>query len=176
MHNGILKIALALTFWLALHTSSLKAQLLGPYGSSPTTFEVDANGLLSSTGTYGTGSLSISGAGTRMLWYPGKGAFRAGAVDGTQWNDGNIGEYSVGLGYDAAAYGPYNIAIGYETSSSATASTAIGYWATATQNEAMALGSGTATNYYLGCDCLYQHAALSHICHGRCGGNHDIYI
>ena len=71
-----------MTFWLALHTASLRAtDLLGPYGTSPITFDIDANGLLSATGTYGTGTLSLSGAGTRMFWYPGKAAFRAGEIE-----------------------------------------------------------------------------------------------
>src|ERR1700734_4564106 len=104
MHNGALKKwALALTFWLALHTSSLRAQLLGPYSNSTGSFEVDANGLLSATGTFGTGSLSLSGAGIRMFWYPGKAAFRAGYVNGAQWNDSSIGKGSVAFGLSTTA-------------------------------------------------------------------------
>src|SRR5271155_1964111 len=96
MHTRTLKkLALALTFWLAVHLPSLQAQILGPYGTSPITFEVDSNGLLSATGTFGTGSLSLSGAGTRMFWFPGLGAFRAGGVDGGYWDASSIGEYSV---------------------------------------------------------------------------------
>jgi hypothetical protein len=147
MHNGILKIALALTFGLALHISSLQAQILGPYGTSPTVFQIDSNGLLSSTGTYGTGSLSLSGAGTRMFWYPGKAAFRAGYVDGTQWNDTNIGPYSVALGYNPVSSGYYTIAIGNTTTSNALGSTAIGFYATATGQYALAMGISTSAGY-----------------------------
>ena len=50
-------------------------------------------------GTLGAGEvLSTSGAGTRFIWYPRKGAIRAGQVTGAQWNDGNIGLHSVALG------------------------------------------------------------------------------
>jgi len=150
MHTGTLKkMALALTFWLALHTSSLKAQILplGPYGTSPTTFEVDANGLLSATGTYGgTDSLSLSGAGARMFWDPYKAAFRAGYVNGTQWNDSNIGNYSVAFGYNTIASGYYSRAFGENTTASGNCSTAFGENTTASGSYATAFGySSTAS-------------------------------
>ena len=53
-----------------------------------------------------TGSTPISGGGTRMMWIPEKGAFRAGYVDGTQWDAENIGTYSsVGGGANNTASG-----------------------------------------------------------------------
>lgn len=49
-------------------------------------------------GTQGEGQdLLTSGAGTRLIWYPKKAAFRAGTVDGagaSAWDDANIGFYS----------------------------------------------------------------------------------
>lgn len=138
MHNGALrKWALALTFWLALHTSSLRAQiLLGPFSNSTGSFEVDANGLLSDTGTFGTGTLSLSGAGTRMFWYPGKAAFRAGSVSSTQWNDANIGSYSVAFGQGTTASGYASVAFG--------SSTASGFWSAAFGSSNTASGFGSA--------------------------------
>ncbi len=38
-----------------------------------------------------TGAIPTTGAGTRMMWYPGKAAFRAGVVTSTQFDDSNIG-------------------------------------------------------------------------------------
>jgi hypothetical protein len=35
-------------------------------------------------GNLGSGEIPIAGAGTRMMWYPKKAAFRAGEVDGAQ--------------------------------------------------------------------------------------------
>jgi len=141
MHTGALKKwALALTFWLALHLAPLKAQLLGPRGTSPITFEVDANGLLSDTGTLGTGSLSLSGAGTRMFWYPGKAAFRAGNVSGTDWNDSNIGQGSVAFGQDTTALGRYSLAGGYGTTASGNYSIAWGGISTASGQTSFVFG------------------------------------
>lgn len=130
MHTGALRrAALALTFWLALHATPLRATSLplGPYGTSPITFEVDTNGLLSDTGTFGTGTLSFSGAGTRMLWFPGKAAFRAGTVNGTQWDTANVGQYSMAFGLDNTASGYASTASGLYSSASGEGSTAIGH-------------------------------------------------
>jgi hypothetical protein len=50
---------------------------------------------LVSTGILGSGVVAPSGAGTRMVWNPKSGAFRAGSVTGTQWDDTSIGSNSV---------------------------------------------------------------------------------
>jgi len=59
---------------------------------------VGDGGILSDhlTGTFST--LPVSGAGTRLMWYPAKGAFRAGYASGTEWDDANIGANSVAMG------------------------------------------------------------------------------
>ncbi len=130
MHTATLKkLALALTFWLAVHTTSLHAQILVP--STDPVFGVDTNGLLWDTGT--TGSLSLSGAGNRMFWYPGASAFRAGGVDGTQWDSSNIGQYSVAMGFDTTASGNYSVALGF--------------YSTATQPNSVAFTAGSASGY-----------------------------
>ncbi|MBN1781159.1 hypothetical protein JW948_08555 [bacterium] len=52
---------------------------------------LDNDGGILAAGTFGSGTtLSTSGAGTRMIWYPRKSAIRAGYVDDTQWYDINI--------------------------------------------------------------------------------------
>src|SRR5438034_1881309 len=38
-----------------------------------------------------------------ILWYPRRAAFRAGSVAGTQWDDANVGDYSVALGQNTIA-------------------------------------------------------------------------
>ncbi|HMP91285.1 MAG TPA: tail fiber domain-containing protein [Phnomibacter sp.] len=51
------------------------------------------------------------GAGRRMLFYPGKMAFRAGGVSGNQWNMDNVGYGSFSTGFNNIANGA-SIAIG----------------------------------------------------------------
>lgn len=66
-----------------------------------------------STGTFGSDTvLPASGKGTRLMWYPSKAAFRAGYVLGTGWNDENLGDYSVALGYDPIASGNRSVIAG----------------------------------------------------------------
>lgn len=62
------------------------------------------------TGT--TGSTPASGAGTRLMWIPEKSAFRAGTVDGTQWNDSYIGQGSFAGGTGTIASGNNAVALG----------------------------------------------------------------
>lgn len=82
---------------------------------------------LQSTGTLGSGTaLALSGAGTRMVWYPKKAAFRAGFVNGTQWNDANIGDYSMSLGENNTASGPSAFSAGRNCVASGSAAIAAG--------------------------------------------------
>lgn len=150
--HSLKKAALLLTFWFALHTASVKAQvaLIPTAGTSPTTFGVDANGLLFATGTEGGGgSLSLSGEGTRMFWYPQKAAFRAGFVWGSNWDSSNIGLYSTAFGIDTKASGFGSTAFGDVTTASGYYATAFGLNNTASGYASMVLGeSNTASGRY----------------------------
>ncbi|RAP34074.1 hypothetical protein DID75_00425 [Candidatus Marinamargulisbacteria bacterium SCGC AG-410-N11] len=75
---------------------------------------VSGNSGLLVEGTFGDPNafLPATGAGTRMIWYPGKSAFRVGHVEGSNWNDVNLGLHSVGLGYDPLVTGEYAVVAG----------------------------------------------------------------
>lgn len=62
-------------------------------------------------GTFGSGETLPDGigAGSRLIWYPRKAAFRAGYVSGSQWDDANIGIYSAAFGKDSTASGSYSL-------------------------------------------------------------------
>ena len=71
-------------------------------GNATATANINSGGAVLFDGTAGT--TPTSGAGTRLMWIPAKGAFRAGVVAGTQWDDANIGTNStVGGGLDNTA-------------------------------------------------------------------------
>lgn len=90
----------------------------------------------------GTSNIPATGAGTRFMWYPKKAALRAGRVTGTQWNDANIGNYSVALGYNVWATGVGSVALGHGAGAfGGTGSVALGYGASANGTGAVALGS-----------------------------------
>gem|GEM_PF-2167777 len=74
------------------------------------------NGAVLFSGT--TGSTPISGTGSRMMWTPDKSAFRAGFVNGGQWDAANIGDYSAAFGHSTEATGTASTAMGISTQSS----------------------------------------------------------
>jgi len=102
----------------------------------------------------------VQGPGVRMMWYPQKAAFRAGAVDATQWDKDSVGSFSFASGYRTKAKGLMSTAIGESSfaggrvsvamgeyaSAAGDYSTAIGYYAKAYGNGSMALGYSTTAS------------------------------
>lgn len=111
--------------------------------------QVDGDDGVLFTGTYGNGTLPATGAGTRMMWYPNKAAFRAGSVNGSQWDDGSIGNYSTALGFNTIASGEASTALGHELTASGNYSTALGAVTTATGMYSTAMGYETNAQAYL---------------------------
>ncbi len=126
--------------------------------------ELDNEDGVLATGTFGSGSIPTSGAGTRMMWYPNKAAFRAGEVTGSDWDDSNIGSFSVAMGLGTTAKGDGDVAIGVgtladggsgtvasggavalgnDTEATAAGATAFGHFTTASGLEATAMGYNT---------------------------------
>ncbi|MCC5930644.1 MAG: tail fiber domain-containing protein [Cyclobacteriaceae bacterium] len=87
------------------------------------------------------GPTPVEGAGTRMMWYPDKAAFRAGQVVGNNWDAQNIGEHSIAMGFDPSASGLFTLAMGAFTNAEGAFSTAIGSSATASGGWSVAMGS-----------------------------------
>ncbi len=106
-------------------------------------------------GTFGAGQHLAAGAGTRLIWSPKTASFRAGLITGTQWDEANTGNYSVGLGFNALATGgfsfaggsaatasnDYSFAYGVNTVSSGISSIAFGNLADAGGNNSFAAGN-----------------------------------
>jgi len=86
------------------------------------------------------------GTGSRLMFYPGKGAFRAGSVDGTQWDDANVGFYSVALGGNSTSSGHGSTAMGLATKASGYASTAMGEYTTASGRSSTSMGNFTTSS------------------------------
>ncbi|MFL5382039.1 MAG: tail fiber domain-containing protein [Longimicrobiaceae bacterium] len=86
------------------------------------------------------------GAGTRMMWYPRKAAFRAGGINGTQWDAANIGDYSVAIGQDVRASANNATAFGLRSTAAQQSSFAVGEDNTASGAASVALGYHAHTN------------------------------
>jgi hypothetical protein len=77
------------------------------------------------------------------MWYPRKSVFRAGYVEGTQWDDASIGYSSMAIGYNTTANASYSTAMGFGTTASGNASTAMGRQTTASASSSTAMGLNT---------------------------------
>ena len=75
-----------------------------------------------------------------MMWYPGKAAFRAGAINGTQWDDANIGLYSTAHGQDVRASGDNSFASGLRATAANVGTIALGEDVIATGANSVVLG------------------------------------
>jgi hypothetical protein len=96
------------------------------------------------TGTFGTGAIPATGGGTRLMWYPGKAALRAGSVVDTRWDDANVGANSVALGQNLLASGNGAIAIGSWGMATGSGSLALGEVLSSGAGS-IALGNGGTT-------------------------------
>jgi trimeric autotransporter adhesin len=106
---------------------------------------VDSAGGIVAYGTLDTGAIPASGPGVRMMWYPGKAAFRAGSA-GSHWNDASVGTYSTATGYETKASGTSSTAMGASTTASGFASTAMGASTTASGSSSTAMGASTTAS------------------------------
>lgn len=105
-------------------------------------------------GIYGQGFIVSVEAGPRLIWHPGRGAFRAGENYDDAWEPANVGSYSFagnrGLAsgsYSTAfgggsASGNYTFSAGINTKASGDYSFAMGSYAEAPGEASVALGSG----------------------------------
>ncbi len=152
-----------------ISTNSIKTYENGAWIASTieSPFATASNVTSNSPGTIATddfvfGSTSLDNiTGTtddyRMFFDKSKGAFRAGWVNGTQWDVANVGNYSSAFGlftkasgyastvfgYSGVASGESSIAMGYNTVASGNQSSAMGYASTASGVAAAAMGYAT---------------------------------
>jgi hypothetical protein len=86
------------------------------------------------------------GGGTRMMFFPGKSAFRAGRVFSDEWNNTNVGSASVAMGYGTIASGAYSVALGDRSEATYETSTAFGWRTKATAFATTAMGATTVAS------------------------------
>lgn len=88
----------------------------------------------------------VSGAGTRMMWYPEKGAFRVGSVTGMEWDKDNIGINSIGMGRNAIASGESSISVGLNSFAGGSYAVSLGWNNFATGIGSTSLGGFTSAS------------------------------
>jgi hypothetical protein len=96
------------------------------------------------TGTVNSGNTidsEITGAGTRMFFNPRKAAFRAGRAVGNEWDNSNIGYYSVAFSRGSRASGQYSFAMGFDSGATGNHSFSFGDSSAATGDFSVSLGA-----------------------------------
>jgi hypothetical protein len=112
-------------------------------------FRVENDGSILAVSDYNSGccgGIPIEGSGTRFMWFGAKAALRAGSINGTQWDDANIGLYSTAFGENVRALGDNAIVVGKNSVAANTGTVALGEGHTATGANSVALGYGASTS------------------------------
>jgi hypothetical protein len=141
-------------------------------GESRFRVNVDGGALFGGTfdGSVVSEGVPAEGSGTRMMWYPRKAAFRAGYINGTQWDGANIGQYSIAVGANARASGDSSAAFGGSAVAAGSATFAAGSQVTASGAASVALGFAAHTNARQGSFVFGDRSTVDTI---RAGVNHS---
>jgi hypothetical protein len=128
---------------LSLRTNS--ATYPGSFNINPNRvqFRILPDGGFYALGDHGIGVIPIDGTGTRLVWYPGKAAFRAGGANGTMWDDANIGSHTWAGGLSTVASGSFSLAHGLTTRAAGTGAVALGQHSVAAASSSLAVGTRT---------------------------------
>jgi len=146
MKNLLLALAVVTAFPVVSVRAQTPDSAFAVSKSGSSLFRVNIDGGAVFGGSVTGSGVPREGAGTRMMWYPGKAAFRAGAINGTQWDDANIGQYSVALGLDVRALGDNSFAAGNRVVAANTGTFAFGEDVTATGANSVAIGYKASTS------------------------------
>jgi hypothetical protein len=141
-------------------------------GQSRFRVNVDGGTLFGGTfdGDFSSDGIPAEGSGTRMVWYPRKAAFRAGSVNGTQWDAANIGQHSVAIGENVRASGDNGVAFGLRSTAAGSSTFAVGEDNTASGAASVALGYHAHTNARQGSFVFGDRSTVDTI---RAGVNHS---
>ena len=151
-NGGALGTAGSAAGWTELGSNVILSTLSDKVGigtSSPSAnLHVTGNDGVIFRGTLGSGSVLNLGAGTRMMWYPKKAAFRAGDVANAKWDDANIGDYSIAAGFNTEASGFSAVSMGHDNTASGAYSCGLGMSTSATGNYSTSMGRLTKANSF----------------------------
>lgn len=147
---------------LAVRNSSLETRL---------GLHVDGSFYLGGIFTSGASTtFPVQGPGTRLQWNPDRSAFRAGTIDGTQWDDANIGSHSLAIGENCRASADWAVALGRYNTAAQQCSFAMGDQCTASGAASVALGYHAHTNARQGSFVFADRSTVDTL---RAGVNHS---
>ena len=143
-------VKLLFTFLLAAATVCTQAQNVGIGTSNPLArlHVTDSSVLFTSSVSATPANPPLSGAGSRMMWYAPKAAFRVGTVNGSDWDKDSIGVGSFATGNNTRATGIYSTALGNSTIASGIISTSMGIGTSAYGYASTSMGNYTKAYGY----------------------------
>lgn len=132
-------------------------------------FRVNIDGGTTIVGALGS-TIPVEGPGVRLMWYPGKAAFRVGEATGTVWDESQTGSHSFASGLGSRASGDYATALGLRAVAAQTTSFAAGEDVTASGAASVALGYHAHTNARMGSFVFADRSTVDTL---RAGVNHS---
>ena len=114
------------------------------------TAKFDNSGGLVLPGKFLTGTIPVEGPGTRLMWYPKKGALRVGNAVATEWDDLNIKDYSYAFGNQVTASGYGSVAFGDQVKVSSTVGVGFGSAVTVTGTAGFSAGASNTVGGFCG--------------------------
>lgn len=122
------------------------------------------DGSLLSRGKYLTGPVPATGAGMRFMWYPARGAFRAGNATGTEWDSLSIKDYSFAYGNQVTSSGYGSFAMGDQVTVTSTVGTGFGSAVRVTGTAAFSAGASNVAGGFCSTVIGYTDSAMGQGC------------
>ncbi|QRR00735.1 T9SS type A sorting domain-containing protein [Dyadobacter sandarakinus] len=170
--SGLKVLMLALIAPASAYAQGTDTLLVARDAASNARMTVFQSGGFVLSGVYNPFEIGVpaTGAGTRLMWYPGKSAFRAGSISNALWDDAYIGEYSIAMGNGARATGEAATAFGLRTGAVGPSSFAAGEDSYASGAASVALGYHAHTNARQGSFVFSDRSSVDTL---RAGVNHS---
>ena len=127
-------------------------------------FVLGSDGSIIARGKFMTGPMPASGPGMRFMWYPGKGAIRAGNATGTEWDSLNVKEYSFALGNQVTSSGYGSFAMGDQVTVTSTVGAGFGSAVRVTGTAAFSAGASNVAGGFCSTVMGYTDSAMGQGC------------
>jgi hypothetical protein len=119
-----------------------------------------SDGSILARGKYLTGQLPATGAGMRFMWWPTRGAIRAGNALGIEWDSLNVDDYSVAFGNQVTASGYGSFAMGDQVTVTSTVGVGFGSAIKGDGTAGFSAGASNVTGGFCGTTLGYVDSAM----------------
>lgn len=118
------------------------------------------DGSILARGKYLTGAIPVTGSGMRFMWWPSKGAFRAGNAVSSEWDSLNIKDYSFAYGNQVTANGYGAFAMGDQVNVTSTVGAGFGSAIRVSGTAGFSAGASNVSGGFCGVTLGYTDSAM----------------